>query len=45
MDSSTRNTEQMLETLIDLERRERQQEIIREVLELIGARFADGLSY
>ena len=29
MDSSTRNTEQMLETLIDLERRERQGEITR----------------
>ncbi len=41
MDSSTRNTEQMLETLIDQERRERQDEITREVLELIGARFAD----
>jgi len=44
MDSSTRNTEKMLETLIDLERRERQAEITREVLELIGARFADGSS-
>ncbi len=42
MNSSTRNTEQMLETLRDLERRERQAEITREVLELIGARFADG---
>ena len=42
MDSSTRNTEQMLETLIDLERRERQGEITREVLELIGSRFAGG---
>jgi F-type H+-transporting ATPase subunit gamma len=42
MDSSTRNTEQMLETLIDLERRERQAEITREVLELIGDRFAGG---
>jgi hypothetical protein len=30
----------MLETLIDLERRERQGEITREVLEMIGARFA-----
>jgi F-type H+-transporting ATPase subunit gamma len=40
MDSSTRNSEQMLETLITLERRERQAEITREVLELIGARFA-----
>jgi len=44
MDSSTRNTEQMLEKLIDLERRERQAEITREVIELIGARFADGSS-
>ena len=44
MDSSTRNTEQMLQTLVDLERRERQAEITREVLELIGARFADGLA-
>lgn len=42
MDSSTRNTEQMLESLTDLERRERQAEITREVLELIGARFAEG---
>jgi F-type H+-transporting ATPase subunit gamma len=44
MDSSTRNTEQMLNTLVDLERRERQAEITREVLELIGARFAGGSS-
>ncbi len=43
MDSSTRNTEQMLETLTGLERRERQAEITRAVLELIGARFAEGL--
>jgi F-type H+-transporting ATPase subunit gamma len=42
MDSSTRNTERMLETLKDLERRERQGEVTREVLELIGARFAAG---
>jgi F-type H+-transporting ATPase subunit gamma len=40
MDSSTRNTERMLQTLIDLERRERQEAITRDVLELIGARFA-----
>lgn len=40
MDASTRNTERMLETLVDLERRERQGEITREVLELLGARFA-----
>ncbi len=44
MDSSTRNTEQMLETLKDLERRERQAEITREVLEMIGARFTEGSS-
>jgi F-type H+-transporting ATPase subunit gamma len=42
MDSSTRNTERMLERLTDLERRERQGEITRDVLELIGARFAAG---
>jgi hypothetical protein len=42
IDSSTRNTERMLKTLIDLERRERQGEITRQVLELIGARFAAG---
>ena len=40
MDASTRNTEHMLETRIDLERRERQAEISREVLERIGPRFA-----
>ncbi len=40
MDSSMRNTEHMMEKLADLERRERQAEITREVLELIGARFA-----
>jgi F-type H+-transporting ATPase subunit gamma len=42
MDASTRNTEKMLETLRDLERRERQGEITAQVLELIGARFAAG---
>lgn len=42
MDASTRNTEHMLATLVDLERRERQAEITQEVLELIGARFAGG---
>jgi F-type H+-transporting ATPase subunit gamma len=42
MDSSTRNTERMLEALRDLERRERQGEITAQVLELIGARFAAG---
>ena len=40
MDASTRNTERILESLLDQERRERQGEITREVLELIGARFA-----
>jgi hypothetical protein len=39
MDSATRNTERMLEGLLDLERRERQGEITRQVLELTGARF------
>ncbi len=40
MDGATRNTERMLESLRDLERRERQGEITRQVLELIAARFA-----
>jgi F-type H+-transporting ATPase subunit gamma len=40
MDASTRNTEKLLESLLDQERRERQAEITREVLELIAARFA-----
>jgi F-type H+-transporting ATPase subunit gamma len=40
MDSATRNTERMLEALTDLERRERQGEITREVIELIAARIA-----
>jgi F-type H+-transporting ATPase subunit gamma len=44
MDSSTRNTERMLETLKELERRERQQDITRDVLEIIGSRFASGPS-
>jgi len=44
MNASTRNTEQMLKGLLDLERRERQVEITREVLEMIGARFAGGPS-
>jgi F-type H+-transporting ATPase subunit gamma len=39
MDSATRNTERLLESLLDLERRERQGEITRQVLELIGAHF------
>ena len=40
MDGATRNTEKMLQSLMDLERRERQEEITRQVLELISARFA-----
>lgn len=40
MDGATRNTERMLNSLIDLERRERQGDITRQVLELIAARFA-----
>jgi F-type H+-transporting ATPase subunit gamma len=43
MDGATRSTEKMLKTLNDLERRERQGEITRQVLELIAARLpADG---
>lgn len=40
MDGSTHNTERIGKSLLDLERRERQGEITRQVLELIGARFA-----
>lgn len=40
MDGATRNTERMLEALLNLERRERQDEITHQVLELIAARFA-----
>jgi F-type H+-transporting ATPase subunit gamma len=40
MDGATRNTERIGQELLDLERRERQGEITRQVLELIGARFA-----
>lgn len=40
MDAATRNTERMLKGLTDLERRERQGEITRQVMELIGARYA-----
>jgi F-type H+-transporting ATPase subunit gamma len=40
MDGATRNTERMVNHLLDLERRERQWEITRQVLELIAARFA-----
>jgi F-type H+-transporting ATPase subunit gamma len=39
MDGATRNTERMLNGLLDLERRERQGEITRQVLELLAARF------
>ncbi len=42
MDGATRNTERMASYLLDMERRERQGEITRQVLELIGARFAAG---
>jgi F-type H+-transporting ATPase subunit gamma len=40
MDGATRNTESLLHGLLDLERRERQEEITRQVLELMAARFA-----
>jgi F-type H+-transporting ATPase subunit gamma len=40
MDGATRNTERILTSLTDLERRERQGDITRQVLELIGSRFA-----
>jgi F-type H+-transporting ATPase subunit gamma len=40
MDGASRNTERIGKALLDLERRERQSEITRQVLELIGARFA-----
>jgi F-type H+-transporting ATPase subunit gamma len=40
MDGATRNTERILEDLRALEGRERQAEVTRQVLELIGARFA-----
>ncbi|MGN6546127.1 MAG: F0F1 ATP synthase subunit gamma, partial [Aureliella sp.] len=40
MDGATRNAEKMLDSLLDLERRERQSDITRQVLELIGERFA-----
>jgi F-type H+-transporting ATPase subunit gamma len=39
MDGATRNTERMLDSLLDLERRERQGQITRQVLDLLGARF------
>jgi F-type H+-transporting ATPase subunit b len=40
MDRATHNTKRIGKGLLDLERRERQGEITRQVLELIGARFA-----
>jgi F-type H+-transporting ATPase subunit gamma len=42
MDGATRNTEKMLKSLLDLERRQRQEQITRQALELIAARFAAG---
>ena len=42
MDGATRNTEKMLQSILDLERRERQGEITRQVLELVASRFAAG---
>ena len=42
MDGATRNTEKMLNSILDLERRERQGEITRQVLELVAARFSTG---
>lgn len=40
MDGATRSTQRMLESLVDLERRERQGEITRQVMELVTSRFA-----
>jgi F-type H+-transporting ATPase subunit gamma len=40
MDGATRNTEKMADELLDLQRRERQNEITRQMLELTAARFA-----
>ena len=40
MDAATRNTQRLFESLVDLERRERQDEITRQVLELVASRFA-----
>lgn len=39
MDSATRNTERMRDSLIDLERREHQGQTTRQVLELLSSRF------
>ena len=38
MDGATRNTEHLLQSLTELQQRERQDEITREILELISAR-------
>lgn len=40
MDAATRNTEHMLDALLDRERRARHEQITRQVLDVIGARFA-----
>jgi len=40
MDGATRSTERLMKDLTELEQRERQDDITRQVLELIGARFA-----
>ncbi|HUY89863.1 MAG TPA: FoF1 ATP synthase subunit gamma [Pirellulales bacterium] len=42
MDGATRNTERMAQSLAALEQRERQDEITRQVLELVNARFTAG---
>ncbi len=42
MDGATRNTQKMLDSFIALEQRERQDEITRQMLELVASRFADG---
>ncbi len=39
MDAATRNTDRIAEALMELEQRERQGDITRQVLELIAARF------
>jgi F-type H+-transporting ATPase subunit gamma len=42
MDAATHNTERLLEELREKERRERQAQVTRQVLELINARFTAG---
>jgi F-type H+-transporting ATPase subunit gamma len=42
MDGATRNTDRMAQSLAGLEQRERQDEVTRQVLELVNARFAAG---